>query len=374
MTYVLPSPVQTALLQACLLDGEARTGAVQRFREMTTIDALDPGSQRLLPLYYRRLVDDGADDPDLGRLKGVHRKAWYANLLLRGGAEEVVSTLHAAGIETLILKGAGLHASIYAHEPALRPLSDVDILVSAAQVNDAIGSLEAIGFSQFNELYGKSWPRYMHSGTYSRGLSEKVDLHVRPLRFQLDLGYTARCWSRSQGIMLGSAPTSTLDPTDHLLITIIHGMAPNTLAPCRWVTDATLLIRGGHIDWPRFADEAAATWYPRSVEAGLRYLASEMQVSVPEVALSSLRRPRPRSWRFLETLSVQPPSRGARILSALFVDYALASTDKGALELIRGYPEYMRVRSYRGWRGTATRLIRLAVKGIAHERSARTDR
>jgi hypothetical protein len=378
VSWILPTAIQTALLQASLLEGDRRDQALAQFRAQANLDDLDPGSHRLLPLYYRRLANEGSNDPEMGRLKGVHHKSWYENLLLRHNAEPILANLHEAGVETMLLKGVGLHTTIYAHEPALRPIADLDVLISLKQVPQALRALESAGFSQMElrnlgqgasewgnaQLYSATWYRYTHAATFIRGEKESVDLHVRPLHYQLDASYTQRVWSRRVDVRLGATDTTTMDPTDHLLIAIIHGMARNVVPPCRWVADAVLLIRNEQIDWERLCNDALLTWYPRSVQAGLRYLRAELDAPVPESIDALLKRRRPILWRGLEAIAVRPRSRAKRLASAVIVDYLLASLDRGLWGAIREYPAYVRTRNYRGWRRTVARILRVALRGI----------
>ena len=74
-TSWLPSPAQTLLLRASLLDDAAAQQAWREFRKLADLDTVDAGSHRLLPLLVRRLSDVGEDSPEMGRLRGIHRGA-----------------------------------------------------------------------------------------------------------------------------------------------------------------------------------------------------------------------------------------------------------------------------------------------------------
>lgn len=364
MTPSLPSNIQEELLKACLLDGEERARADATFRSLTNLDDLDTGAHRLLPLYYRSLMKDGRQDADLGRLRGVHRKTWYENLTLRKRAEGLLEQLEARGIKTALLKGAGLHTSVYSEEPTLRPLDDVDVMVEASQVHTAIEIVKELGYVQApGQSYHDEWPGLMHSSSYQRGYRESVDLHCRPLRFQRDSSFTRRCWDRSIHVRLGNAATRTLDATDHLLVTISHGMMPNFVPPCRWVADAVLLTRQAPIDWVRLADDAVATWHPQLVGAGMRYLEQEFHVEIPEAAFTAIRRPQPRFWALLDSISEHPESRWRRTASAFATDYLMAHYGESPMKILAGYPHYVALRNHRGVIGSVRRLSEVFLKG-----------
>ena len=367
----LPTDVQRALLKASLLDGEEQLRADATFRALTNLDDLDAGSHRLLPLYYRRLTRDGRQDPDLGRLSGVHRKAWYENLFLRKRAEELLGHLEQRGISTMLLKGAGLHTSIYSAEPTLRPLDDVDVMVKASQVSEAIRAVQELGYVRMrHQLYKDEWPGLLHSCSYKRGYRESVDLHCRPLRFQRDPEFTRRAWDRSVEATLGSVATRTLDATDHLLVTISHGVMPNQVPTCRWVADAVLLAQKSPIDWDRLADDAVATWHPLLVKGGLEYLRDEFHVGIPASAFSLISKPQPRLWTLLDSISEHSESRWRRIVGALASDYLMAHYGESFWEIIKGYPRFFRLRNYRGLLGTLKRIFQIARSGSGAERTS----
>jgi hypothetical protein len=356
----LPTPVQELLLKACLLEGDEQIQADAALRTATSLDDLDAGSHRLLPLYYRRVFARRTEDADHGRLRGVHRKSWYENLILRTRAEQLLVQLNARGIETILLKGGGLHTTVYAAEPTLRPLDDIDVMVRLRDAATAIQIVEELGYAcRERQLYGNAWPGIMHSSSYLRGYRESVDLHCRPLRFQRDSGFTQRCWDRSVQVKFGEASTRTLDPTDHLLIAISHGSMPNKVPTCRWVADAVLLSRSAHIEWDRLADDAVATWHPELVEVGLRYLQSTFHIAIPETAMMRLKAPQPRFWKLLDSISEHPNSRWRRMLAALATDYLMAHFGERPWALIRGYPRFVQLRNHRGFAGSLKRIAHI---------------
>src|SRR5262245_12445960 len=110
-----------------LQDVESLT-AWRRTTHMADLDRLDPGSIRLLPLLYRRLERDGAQDEIARKLKGVYRHAWYGNQLRLRDAALVAGELRRRGTEPMLLKGAALTLLHY-RDYGLRPMEDVDILV-----------------------------------------------------------------------------------------------------------------------------------------------------------------------------------------------------------------------------------------------------
>src|SRR5215212_10540080 len=92
-------------------------------------------------------------------------------------ALEVTGELDAAGIPSLVLKGASLAQWLFpAGEP--RPYTDCDILVSPAQLATAGEVLDSVGFRYVQENDPGSGIRYRHDQSWMRedGL---LELHMR---------------------------------------------------------------------------------------------------------------------------------------------------------------------------------------------------
>jgi len=119
---------QRWLLRVAVLDGDAARDAWERWRPGADLGSVDRGSQRLLPQLYRNLVALGVDDPALPRLREEHDRQEAANARLFARAGEAVGALEAAGVPTLVLKGAALAFLCYDSLGA-RPMTDVDVLV-----------------------------------------------------------------------------------------------------------------------------------------------------------------------------------------------------------------------------------------------------
>ncbi|NKQ34748.1 MAG: nucleotidyltransferase family protein, partial [Chloroflexi bacterium] len=101
----------------------------------------------LAPLAYRHVQVCEAQIPADARLQlqGLYLRHKHANQSLMAVLAKMLTVLGEAGIETLALKGAALAHTVYP-EPGLRPMRDLDILVPAAQAEEAQGVLLGIGF------------------------------------------------------------------------------------------------------------------------------------------------------------------------------------------------------------------------------------
>ena len=157
-----PTWQQELLLQAALMRGPNAIGAWNRWRSGVDIETLDPESLRLLPQLYDTLRRQGVSDPALGRLKDAYRRTWYENQLLFHALSGLLRSLHEAGIQTVLLKGAAL-VSQYYRDYGLRPMHDLDILIPAGQSSQALRLLTTLA-SPLCGIRGKR-PRFWRTAT-----------------------------------------------------------------------------------------------------------------------------------------------------------------------------------------------------------------
>ncbi len=94
----LPSGLDQQLLRVALLDDDRAAAAWHELRPQLDLDTIDWDQHRLMPLVERGLRRSGVDDPDLGRLRGIHRQSWSRNQLLLRRTAPALARLEAEGI------------------------------------------------------------------------------------------------------------------------------------------------------------------------------------------------------------------------------------------------------------------------------------
>ena len=77
-----PTRAEELLLRAACGSGPSARDAWVEWQESTEFDLIDGASQQLVPLLYQNLLREGLDGADLGRCKGLYRRAWYTNQIL----------------------------------------------------------------------------------------------------------------------------------------------------------------------------------------------------------------------------------------------------------------------------------------------------
>jgi len=107
----------------------------------------EAGEQKLEPLLYATLAGQGVLPGWLEeQWRTAYRRSAARNVLVMRAVARIVAQLSGAGVPLLLLKGCALAVSVYADE-ALRPMSDIDLLVRREDVPAAVEALAAIGYS-----------------------------------------------------------------------------------------------------------------------------------------------------------------------------------------------------------------------------------
>jgi hypothetical protein len=312
-----PTSRQELLLKAALCDGESARNAYAVWCALTELDAPDAGTFRLLPLLFRNLKPLAVKDDRQAMLHGIYRRSWAKNQLLFREVGAALVQLAAAGISTLIVKGAALSVAYY-RDLGARPMSDADVLVPVAQAQQAAALLVAAGWtSKETPLEGQRAERLLqrlgvtvrprevaqcssvfvgvrHGHSFEKpGLAE-IDLHWRldeRVRAAADGERDdAALWQRAVPITIAGVKTRTLEPTDQLLQVIAHGVRWNVVPPWRWVADAAMILRqpDAPIDWSRLVEDAVRRGVAPSIRDGLAYLSRLLALPVPPAIVAQL--------------------------------------------------------------------------------------
>jgi hypothetical protein len=301
----LPDARERLLLRAALLEGAPARSSWDAWRRAGgSIHDVGLASFRLLPLVYRTLESAGIDDPDLPVLKGVYRHAFVCNQRLVASVGPSLDALRAAGIETMVLKGAAAGAVHY-RDMGARPMDDVDLLVRPQDAERALAVLCAQGWSALPRLDAQRMMRSQHALPLANADGGHIDLHWRALPESVrDDDF----WAAAVPTALGTATTLAPGPADQLMHTCAHGVKFGG-APLRWIADAAMILRsaGGHLDWPRLV--AAVTEREVSLRTAtcLSLLRDLLGAPIPGDVLAELDQLRTgRRERLLLALARQP--------------------------------------------------------------------
>jgi Uncharacterised nucleotidyltransferase len=243
---------------------------------------------RLQPLLHARHGGNPALPATIAESwRAAHRFAAITALAQQADLARTAALLEAAGYAPVALKGAWLAHHAYP-EPAQRPMRDLDLLVSRAQVLGAFAALLGAGYRQLD--------------TAEMALEDivRLDKHMPPL---LSPGGTAielhhRLWEPDgrlehaspaidEAAILDRAITGAggiryLAPADLLVHLIVHAVYSHRLdcGPLL-LPDLAHLLRAAPADWPRFwADAAVGRW-----RDGARLVLEQVAQAYPEALI-----------------------------------------------------------------------------------------
>src|SRR3972149_871099 len=290
---MFPTREQELLLRAALLQGESALQAWQNWKVHVNLEQeLDMGSYRLLPLVYHNFRTPAVDDPWMSKLRGIYRKEWYKNQMLFHTIAEVLRLLHAAGIETMILKGAPL-TLLYYQDYGLRPMRDFDVLVPTVKRGAAIEVLTQAGWNPLLRPLEKLTDAVLdarHAWGFENAHQRQFDLHWHVLIQCLYPNSDDDFWAGAIPVQVADVPTRALNPTDQLLHVCVHGAAWNPVPPLRWIADAMVILNVSYseVEWTRLIAQAKKRRLTFPLRHALTYLRDSFGAAIPSHVLMEM--------------------------------------------------------------------------------------
>jgi len=290
-----PSSADIALLRAALSEGEVARAAYGACREQLDWDSIPAKWQRLIPLLHHNVTTLGIQDPLVRRFRRIRRYLWARNLGLMDLAKRVHVAFAEVNVPVLALKGTSLVAGGYL-DRSIRPMEDIDILVTRSHFEAAIKVLKGLGFEPhgirprclvervvpMGELPLPGWP-------FRNAEGNEVDLHWNALHLDRRPEADSDAWHRSRRVMFEGISILVLDPTDQLLHICAHGIQTDGPDTIGWIADAICVIRGARLDWEDFLRRSAYHRLSASLADALASLSNIVSLPIPNGLLRRLR-------------------------------------------------------------------------------------
>jgi hypothetical protein len=339
------------LIRAAMLADERGIAAWRDLRQGFDVERVGLESYLLLPLLYRNLSVLSGQEQLLSKLKSVYRHTWAGNQLLLRALADLVDSLEAAGIPTLVLKGAALLLNYYG-DLGTRPMSEFDVLVPATARDRAFEILEGLGWSGPGERVKHLILHYNHAIEF-RGPDGRTvgNLHWRLmscLRPQDDLEpSTDDFWAATDSTEIFGTRSRTPSPGDLLLQTCVDGWRDGHVRLLS-AADALHILASSseRLDWDRLVGQASRRGAILPLRRTLEFL-TELDAAVPARVMEELVRPRVTRrqaypygslHRFMARNADQKLlGRAAR----LFDIYGLTSADWPVTSAIRELPTFL---------------------------------
>lgn len=336
LSAMLPSPEQTWLLRACLLDGGDGREAWRTWRDL----AGDPKAamaedrwsvKRLLPALYAALRRNGAvvDATLLPYLKLAYVREQIRSRTYLGICHEILTTLAQAGVPFVVLRGAALATTAYP-DPAIRHCHDISLLVHESDVPQATEVLQRNGLQPVH-VAASAGVIVGAAAVLRHATTLPVELHARLFGIPLYDVPTSAVWPRTRQMSVAGARALVLAPADALLHVCGHAAYSPGRESLRWVCDAWYLIAANPaLDWELLLESARRGRLTLPLAVTLRYLSAQLGATIPESVLERLQ-------------------EDARRVPAIERDVALRGARVGACEnlgvMLRRVPGSWRIRT-----------------------------
>jgi hypothetical protein len=192
----------------------------------------------------------------------------------------VLRALRAAGVPVIVLKGAYLAETVYPH-PALRPMSDVDLLVMETDRVRADAVVRGLGFRRGIDAHSWAFDLAYDGATFYDGDGgARLDVHWRLLndpRYGWNAAEADALWHRAVPVMLGGEEALGLAAEDLVLSLATHLAIHHGLTGLVWYWDLALVLDrwSASLDWGALRDRAERWRVRRAVFfalSGLREL------------------------------------------------------------------------------------------------------
>jgi hypothetical protein len=209
---------------------------------------------------------------------------------VKGVLLRVLDALHKHDIDPVLLKGYGLASRFYP-DPLLRPMSDVDLLISPRQLSAAKRALVEVGLSMQDAEMERYWRAHTHHLTFN-GAAAAVELHFTAIK---DMGSSIEAdalLARAISDTLEGRHVRYLRPEDEVTYLSTHA-THHLLSGAGWLYDLKLLLKKHpHLDWLAVVSLAEESEMQSAVYFALKAARDLIGAEIPDSALHSLRPPR----------------------------------------------------------------------------------
>lgn len=248
--------------------------------------------ERVAPLLHRRLRREAPlSEPLRLRLRGELYRSAASNELLYRELDRLLATAERLGLAApVVLKGGALAACLY-EEAALRPMSDIDLLVKSEDLASWNEACRELGLAPPGPEMAPGLSARVH---YQRAFANDravIELHLGLVGGRSDWRApdVAWFWEHTETFALpgGSdgARARRLDATAHLLYACAHAVLQHgaAQAPLIWLYDLHAIATrwGEALDWAELRERARLHRWSDAVARGLSLSRELFQTPLP---------------------------------------------------------------------------------------------
>jgi hypothetical protein len=199
----------------------------------------------------------------------------------------------------LLLKGAALLLTAY-DNLALRPMVDVDLLMTYTNLNDALEILEGIGYSPqypplFEDESGLFWNEVMLDSDQDGALALELHWHLIDNPYYAQRLPVEMLFQRAQTVTLDSVVAFILSPEDQILHLCAHNLFHHLGQFQRAAVDAAFVVQKyqSTLEWEALIKTARSNDMSLALAITLLSAAEEWFAPIPDDVLTILRNVRP---------------------------------------------------------------------------------
>ena len=256
----------------------------------------------LAPLVYLRVRDAGAQGwplPVRAALAEAFQASAVRSYLMAQELERVAAALAVRGIPVALLKGAALGRTVY-DSPAARQVSDLDLLIPAADAEEAGRSMAALGYASHSSLgrgaFGRWQRRYRAELQMVCKIPDRqgllIELHwsLVELPYYIERIPMADFWA-------ATAPYNRLpgasipDPAALLLHSCAHVALHHSRAlRLIWLVDVDRLAKSQALAWDDLVERSERWGLGLATQATLQAAAAWLGTPLPAGVMARLAR------------------------------------------------------------------------------------
>lgn len=221
-------------------------------------------------------------------------------LILSRELGRLLGRFREAGIPLIPLKGPVLAEALYP-DPALRPFSDLDLLIRHQDLLRADGLLHELGCRRVADAHSWSFDvAYDTQTLYEAPPGVRVDLHwglMNDPRYRWDHREGGAVWDRALPLRVAGEEALGLCHEDLVLYLAVHLAVHHGLGGVIWYWDLALLLERGEgaLDWEAIIDRAARWRVRNALYFALLGVERLFGVSAPAWVMVRLRPRGPRT-------------------------------------------------------------------------------
>jgi hypothetical protein len=267
--------------------------------------------QGITPLLAHRLREGGCVIPPVvaERLAAAYWTNHFRNRTLLDALHRILAAAAEAGIAVMPLKGAAL-VTWYYPAPALRPMSDLDLLIRPDDIAPMARLLEAQGYtavprppSLFDERDEDHATREYAFVTDAAGMRVLIEYRAEPLDPSIgsllkadpasDARFRAHCermWERGHHATIGDGACMRISPEDLLLHVASHLTTRHAGLRLLWLHDLRLIaaMHRDTFDWDYLIAEARRLRLAAPIHAALDAARRWLDAPIPREQLARL--------------------------------------------------------------------------------------